>query len=282
MGNKIGPNEPCPCGSGKKHKKCCGAVGANAFADGASYDRSDRDAAGAMIGKLVDDALFSSAHVEEVDYEAEEEGETEEHGSSLEEQFWGDYVGERFPKALLDNAKSVFEAWVAFDLRQRSGERLVDRLLQRKSLRAGQRAFLEGMKQSVMKPYAVVEVQPNKSLTLRDLVDDTITVVHDPAARPMKPADAILIARIVSCGVSGKAEREGGAFVLPEFLLPFLIDKIRENRSLYLLRYPDRSTLDADKEMPPFFNLLWLKTYTALTRELSDDEEGPDGEPSAP
>jgi SEC-C motif-containing protein len=24
---KVGPNEPCPCGSGKKHKKCCGKVG---------------------------------------------------------------------------------------------------------------------------------------------------------------------------------------------------------------------------------------------------------------
>ncbi|MBE6847679.1 MAG: hypothetical protein E7503_06085, partial [Ruminococcus sp.] len=22
---KIGPNEPCPCGSGKKYKLCCGA-----------------------------------------------------------------------------------------------------------------------------------------------------------------------------------------------------------------------------------------------------------------
>ena len=22
---KVGPNEPCPCGSGKKYKKCCGA-----------------------------------------------------------------------------------------------------------------------------------------------------------------------------------------------------------------------------------------------------------------
>ncbi len=24
---KIGRNEPCPCGSGKKYKKCCGASG---------------------------------------------------------------------------------------------------------------------------------------------------------------------------------------------------------------------------------------------------------------
>jgi preprotein translocase subunit SecA len=22
---KLGPNSPCPCGSGKKYKKCCGA-----------------------------------------------------------------------------------------------------------------------------------------------------------------------------------------------------------------------------------------------------------------
>ena len=25
VSNKIGRNEPCPCGSGKKHKKCCQA-----------------------------------------------------------------------------------------------------------------------------------------------------------------------------------------------------------------------------------------------------------------
>jgi uncharacterized protein YchJ len=24
-GDKVRPNDPCPCGSGKKYKKCCGA-----------------------------------------------------------------------------------------------------------------------------------------------------------------------------------------------------------------------------------------------------------------
>ena len=23
---KVGRNDPCPCGSGKKHKKCCGKI----------------------------------------------------------------------------------------------------------------------------------------------------------------------------------------------------------------------------------------------------------------
>ena len=26
-GAKVGRNDPCPCGSGKKYKKCCGATG---------------------------------------------------------------------------------------------------------------------------------------------------------------------------------------------------------------------------------------------------------------
>jgi uncharacterized protein YecA (UPF0149 family) len=24
QGDKVGRNEPCPCGSGKKYKRCCG------------------------------------------------------------------------------------------------------------------------------------------------------------------------------------------------------------------------------------------------------------------
>ncbi|WP_046058749.1 SEC-C metal-binding domain-containing protein, partial [Clostridium sp. IBUN13A] len=24
VSNKVGRNDPCPCGSGKKYKKCCG------------------------------------------------------------------------------------------------------------------------------------------------------------------------------------------------------------------------------------------------------------------
>lgn len=24
LGKKVYPNDPCPCGSGKKYKKCCG------------------------------------------------------------------------------------------------------------------------------------------------------------------------------------------------------------------------------------------------------------------
>jgi preprotein translocase subunit SecA len=32
-GRKVGRNEPCPCGSGKKYKKCCGAASVRAALD---------------------------------------------------------------------------------------------------------------------------------------------------------------------------------------------------------------------------------------------------------
>jgi len=32
-GKKVGPNDPCPCGSGKKYKKCCGGIGGTGKAE---------------------------------------------------------------------------------------------------------------------------------------------------------------------------------------------------------------------------------------------------------
>ncbi|MDT8342737.1 MAG: SEC-C metal-binding domain-containing protein, partial [Longimicrobiales bacterium] len=32
QGPRVGRNDPCPCGSGKKYKKCCGAASAQAGA----------------------------------------------------------------------------------------------------------------------------------------------------------------------------------------------------------------------------------------------------------
>ncbi|MDN3504048.1 MAG: SEC-C metal-binding domain-containing protein [Rhabdochlamydiaceae bacterium] len=40
---KVGRNDPCPCGSGKKYKKCCGKVGPRKFS--AQLLSSNKDAA---------------------------------------------------------------------------------------------------------------------------------------------------------------------------------------------------------------------------------------------
>lgn len=44
---KVGRNDPCPCGSGKKYKKCCGAAGDDplAGAGDAVYFRLNKEIA---------------------------------------------------------------------------------------------------------------------------------------------------------------------------------------------------------------------------------------------
>jgi hypothetical protein len=61
---KAGPNSPCPCGSGKKYKKCHGAPGASA-AGGQARKALDRLAAFAVMGALavlVVEALYFFPH----------------------------------------------------------------------------------------------------------------------------------------------------------------------------------------------------------------------------
>jgi len=44
MGNKVGRNDPCPCGSGKKYKKCCLEKGENVIVFPVPDERSLDDA----------------------------------------------------------------------------------------------------------------------------------------------------------------------------------------------------------------------------------------------
>ncbi len=65
MSMKIGPNERCPCGSGKKYKKCCGKPGS--AARGLPHTPADRESA---IGKL--EAFIEERYGEDDEYAAAE------------------------------------------------------------------------------------------------------------------------------------------------------------------------------------------------------------------
>jgi SEC-C motif len=269
MTRKVGPNEPCPCGSGKKFKKCCGAVGANALAAGASYDRKNRDSASAMVERLVEAELSYWGDEEEV---AEGDGSTpsEKPAPSLEARFWGEYMGCALPEVAAERAEGILLDWVAFDVLQKNGERLVDQLLRRKNLRAGEKTFLEAMKHSAMKLYEVVE-DLSTSVILRDLVDGGTAVVHQHSTGSSKPTTGFWVARVVPCGVSGKPELEGAVLLMPDVFQQFLIDKVLEHRRFHALTHPGASALDADKELPPFFHQLWLKTYFSQIEKMAKE-----------
>lgn len=244
MSNKVGPNEPCTCGSGKKFKKCCGAVGANALAEGASYDRVDRDAARRKAAEIVEHATFAR------DYSSDGKEATAE--ENPERRFWGEYADVEIDLVdadLITNMEQVRDNWIAFDWRQASGERLVDELLRRKDLRAGEVAFLEGAKRSVFLPYEVVQLAAG-SVTLRELTAGTEVVVHLGELELGSQPESFLLARVVAPGISGRPEFEGGTLRLPNLF-----------RQEVLELYAGSAGADAIKELPPRLAQLWLRKF---------------------
>ena len=66
---KIGRNDPCPCGSGKKHKKCCSASGASPVAgvevvpSSSALHHHACDACGVGVGDEIDEINDRADHI---------------------------------------------------------------------------------------------------------------------------------------------------------------------------------------------------------------------------
>ncbi|MBX3231385.1 MAG: SEC-C domain-containing protein [Labilithrix sp.] len=54
---KTGPNQSCPCGSGKKYKKCCGGPNAPVRSSGLPHTQAERAAAIQKLEEFIDRAF---------------------------------------------------------------------------------------------------------------------------------------------------------------------------------------------------------------------------------
>lgn len=128
MTKKVRPNEPCPCGSGRKFKKCCNGPGAPAAAGGLPHTQADRASAFEKLDFFIDELWDDE---EEAAFEA----------------FWGRH-GKRedeLPKDLLVMSQDVLEAWFAFDYEVDHGVRVIDGFLKQAVLSGSERSFLMAM-----------------------------------------------------------------------------------------------------------------------------------------
>src|SRR5450432_1027707 len=137
MSGKIGRNEPCPCGSGKKLKRCCGEA-----SEVAGFGPGDRARAFHRLEGLVLDQLGS------------------EDDDALEE-VWGEWLdeAEELSNELDELSNAVLDCWVFFDRPLPDGQLVVDTLLaEDKSIGRGERAFLSAMRQSAMHLWEVEDL----------------------------------------------------------------------------------------------------------------------------
>jgi hypothetical protein len=183
MTKKVGPNEPCPCGGGRKFKKCCGAQGATAAAGGLPHTPTDRASAFEKLDFFIDAMLREE---EEDAFEA----------------FWGPHLEREseLPEELLVMSRDVQETWFAFDYELEDGARVIDEFLEQAVLAPRERSFLEAMQKSTMRLYELTEVVAGSSITLRDLVEGTVVTVSERTASRTLARHTCLAARVIPRG----------------------------------------------------------------------------------
>jgi hypothetical protein len=236
MGKKIGRNDPCPCGSGKKLKKCCGARAVSA-----GYTKSDRESLFTKLDAFVDRVL-------------------DEEDALAHERFWGRFRGreEELDPRMVPFSNDVFDLWFAFDEPLDDGRLVADLFLDRVlDLTPGERAFLSALRASSMHLYEIMDMVPGVSITLRDVLEgEQVGVAERKGSRTLGRHEWIA-ARVVARGASGKPELEAGLLHIPRLLHEPVLAQLKALRAEHGRQHGTDLT-GFYKALPPFFHDAWV------------------------
>ncbi len=212
---KIGRNDPCPCGSGKHYKRCCGGVVPFKSAVPWGHDADwvkIRRTEGELVPQILEFAV-----------KAYGDGIVDE---ALDEFYlWGEFDPEDV------NFENFFLPWFIFnwvpeegDIHSTSRMQLaLEYLLKNRRLDSYQQAFIRTACAQPFSFFAVTEVLVGTSLGLRDLfMDRTFTVKEASASKTLQRGDAIF-GRVVP--LEGQAILVGMApLVVPPRFQSFVLD----------------------------------------------------------
>ena len=241
MTKKSRPNDPCPCRSGRKFKKCCGGPGANAGAVGLPHTVADRASAFEKLDFFIDEL-----------WEEEEEDAAEE--------FWGRHFEREseLPDGLRVMSRDVQQTWFAFDYRVDDQIRIIDEFIEQADLSAGERSFLVAMRKSTMRLYEVTATVPGTSMTLRDLVEGTVVTVSERSASKTVSRGECLAARVIPRGCSGRPEMEQGVLHIPSLWRDQVVAVMKKHRDEFLRDHAGASVDEFYKLVPPFLHDAWI------------------------
>ena len=200
--SKVGRNDPCPCGSGKKYKKCC------LRAEAAAVETPEellRRRIRAVIGDLAERLLrFTQSQFE----------------PELMHEAWQEFTGETEPFDPHTPHMTVFMPWFFHHWSPAPGNPRFPDLAARKATVAGELIahkhrhldpllvrYLEACAAAAFSFHDVVRVEPGRGILLRDLMLESETfVLEHSASHSVHPGD-IMFAQIVS--IDGLAMLEG-------------------------------------------------------------------------
>ena len=240
----VGRNDPCPCGSGRKFKRCClnkdGEVSP-------SYRPGERDSALAKLMRFSFREEFAEIHKAAIAL------------------FWGDWLAEEPEDELNKVIKSepvnlAYNSWFAYDFDLGEGHTLLDLFLDRegKKLSTGERRFLEGMRGSHLRLYEILEVRPDQGFELRDLWDDRRLYVRERSATGQLVVWDVIVARTAPAG-DGETVFETLPYSFPASAKDDLLKGLRKAHKMFLRDFPQKSIEAFFETMAPVFHKLWLE-----------------------
>jgi hypothetical protein len=235
----VGRNDPCPCGSGKKYKRCCLLK---------EYVPAGREES--IKQRLVQDILrFVRKNYRDLLDDALD-------------LFWDDFVPDDYlDRAGLEMAEINFWEWVVFDWQPLDDRKsTIDLFLKaNKNLTQDETSVLIMMNDAVISLYEVQEVFPEKGLLLKDLVlGGEYEVSEKSATRSLSKWD-ILAARVLK--VDGKHILSGCVYGYPRMQKENILAMIKEGYRGYKLDDPRLTMKRHLKENSEDFNYYWYDLF---------------------
>jgi hypothetical protein len=201
--SEVGRNDPCPCGSGKKYKKCHGAT--LTVAPDFKYDRIRRldGESGALLVKFA----------------------REEFGPGVLEVAWKDFqFGDDIPYNESNVEFNYFLRWLTFCWRPSAEETLAERCLRKrgKRLEADLRRFIELTVAAPYSYYQILETKPGAGMRLRDILRKSEVEVMERTASMILEKGNIIFARAAEMDGVSFFMGNGACPLPPSYMEPVL------------------------------------------------------------
>jgi hypothetical protein len=245
MANKIGRNDPCTCGSGKKFKHCCGSAMGNAkVAEPAGHDRAIERAIDWLMNKhrkaavaALDDQLFGGLSDEEADRLRHLDPETMQ-GIQINVMEWllaeGDILAHGTRKRVADCLLGAGGPLFTVD----------------------ERSFIEQLAARPLHLYIVTDTVPDRQITLCDALDARkrpITVQEKSGSQTLT-AGTYLGCRVLA--FDGHFELSGAVYPFSQLMGPEAVKYIK-SRLIDFKNHPE----EADVFIGLALQRKWLEQY---------------------
>jgi hypothetical protein len=239
----AGRNDPCPCGSGRKYKRCC-LDGEPALA----FTPADRERA---LDKLTDFAFRSGLDQDRL---------------TAGVSFWSGWLdahGEEEGQPAMDLEESIaaFNAWFAFDFPTANGATVLDLMLRRAGadLARGEREYLERMRHTHLRPYQVTDATPGEGLRLIDLWTGKQVWVRERLGSGQLVRWDLLAVRLMR-GAEGHQVMDGMPYLYPVASKNLLLRALRRAHRAFRRAAPFAGLTFFFRHAGPMFHHFWLET----------------------